>query len=46
METEEFKCPIDNIKGDNIKVIVTDRNGGIRVDLKRNYSEVDHQFDV
>ena len=48
MEREGFKCGMDNIKakGGNIKVITTDRHVGIRADLKRNYSEVDHQFDV
>ena len=48
MEREGFKRCMDNIKtkGGNIKVIATDRHVGIRADLKRNYSEVDHQFDV
>ena len=27
-------------------VVATDRHVGIRVDMKRNFPEVDHQFDV
>ena len=29
-----------------IKVVATDRHIGIRADMKRNFPEVDHQFDV
>ena len=51
MESEGFKRRMDNTKakegrGGNIKVIATNHHVGIRADLKRNYSEVDHQFDV
>ena len=48
MEREGFKRCMDNIqtKGGKIKVVATDRHVGIRADMKRNYPEIEHQFDV
>ena len=49
MEREGFKRCMDNIKaggGGQIKVVATDRHVGIRADIKRQYPEVEHQFDV
>ena len=48
MEREGFKRCMDTIneKGGQIKVVATDRHIGIRADMKRNFPEVDHQFDV
>ena len=48
MEREGFKCCMENIneKGWKIMVIATDHHAGIRADMKRNFPEVDHQFDM
>ena len=48
MEREGFKRCTENIyeKGRKIMVVATDRHVGIRADMKRNFTEVDHQFDV
>ena len=48
MERKGFKRCMDNIqtKGGKIKVVATDRHVGIRADMKRNYPEIEHQFDV
>ena len=48
MEREGFKRCMNNIqgKGAQIKVLATDRHVGIKSDMKRNYPNVDHQFDV
>lgn len=48
MEREGFKRCMDNIgdKGGKITVVATDRHVGIRSDMKRNYPDVEHQFDV
>ena len=48
MEREGFKRCMENIyeKGGKIMVVATDRHVGIRADMKRNFPEVDHQFDV
>ena len=51
MEREGFKCCMNHIKnhvggGGQIKVVATDRHVGIRADMKRNFPEIDHQFDV
>lgn len=48
MEREGFKRCMDNIrgKGGNITVVATDRHVGIRSDMKKNYPDIEHQFDV
>ena len=48
MEREGLKRCMENIdeKGRKIMVVATDRHVGIRADMKRNFTEVDHQFDV
>ena len=48
MEREGFKRCMNHIKdhGGQIKVVATDRHVGIRADMKRNFPEIDHQFDV
>ena len=35
-----------NEKGGEIMVVATDHHVGIRADMKRNFPEVDNQFDV
>ena len=48
IEREGFKRCMNHIKdhGGQIKVVATDRHVGIRADMKRNFPEIDHQFDV
>lgn len=48
MEREGFKHCMDNVKGkgEQIEVVASDRHVSIRADKKKNYTEVDHQFDV
>ena len=48
MEREGFKHCMENIneKVRKIMVVATDHHVGIRADMKRNFPEVDHQFDV
>ena len=48
MEREGFKRCMENIyeKRRKIMVVATDHHVGIRADLKRNFPEIDHQFDV
>ena len=48
MEREGFKHCMENIneKGRKIMVVATDHHVGIRADMKKNFPEVDHQFDV
>ena len=48
MEREGFARCMENIqdKGANVKVVATDRHVSIKADMKRNYPDVDHQFDV
>lgn len=45
---EGFKRCMENIqgKGAKVKVVATDRHVSIKSDMKRNYPDVDHQFDV
>ena len=48
MEREGFKRCMNHIKDHRgqIKDVATDRHVGIRADMKRNFPEIDHQFDV
>ena len=48
MEREGFKRCMEHIqgKGAKVKVVATDRHVSIKSDMKRNYPDVDHQFDV
>jgi len=48
MEREGFKRCMNHIQdhGGQIEVVATDRHVGIRADMKRNFPEIDHQFDV
>ena len=48
MEREEFKRCMENIhsKGAKVKVVATDGHVSIKSDMKRIYTDVDHQFDV
>lgn len=48
MEREGFKRCMNKIQnnGGQIKVVATDRHVGIRADMKNNFPEVDHQYDV
>ena len=48
MEGEGFKRCMNHIRdhGGQITVVTTDRHVGIRADMKRNFPEIDHQFDV
>ena len=48
MEREGFARCMENIqgKGAKVKVVATDRHGSIKSDMKRNYPDIDHQFDV
>ena len=48
MERDGFARCMENIqdKGAKVKVVATDRHGSIKSDMKRNYPEIDHQYDV
>ena len=48
MEREGFKRCMEHIqgKGAKVKVVATDHHVSIKSDMKRNYPDVDHQFDV
>ena len=48
MEREGFQRCMEHIqgKGAKVKVFATDRHVSIKSDMKRNYPDVDHQFDV
>ena len=48
MERERFKRCMDSIqgKGAHVKVVATDRHVSIKSDMKKNYPDVNHQFDV
>ena len=48
MEREGFKRCMDNIqeRGAHIEVVATDRHVSIKSDMKKNYPDIDHQFDV
>lgn len=48
MEREGFKRCMTNIanRDGNIKVVATDRHIGIAADMKKNYPDKTHQFDV
>ena len=48
MEREGFKRCMENIhnRGADVKVVATDRHVSIRSDIKKNFPNVQHQFDV
>ena len=48
MEREGFKRCMEKIQGNGaqVKVVATDRHVSIKSDMKKNYPNVDHQFDV
>ena len=48
MEREGFKRCMEKIQGNGaqVKVLATDRHVSIKSDMKKNYPNVDHQFDV
>ena len=48
MEREGFARCMENIqdKGAKVKVVATDRHVSIKSDMKWNYPEIDHQYDV
>ena len=48
MEREGFARCMEHIQGEGakVKVVATDRHISIKSDMKRNYPDEDHQFDV
>ena len=48
MERDGFARCVENIqdKGAKVKVVATDRHVSIKSDIKRNYPDIDHQYDV
>ena len=48
MEREGFKRCMDSIqgKGAHVNVVATDTHVSIKSDMKKNYPDVNHQFDV
>ena len=48
MEREGFKRCMENIqnRGAQVKVVATDRHISIKSDMKKNFPDVEHQFDV
>ena len=48
MEREGFARCMENIqdKGAKVKVVATDRHVSIKSDMKQNYPDIDHQYDV